>query len=223
LVSAPIERTIPASVHGRYLVAPAAAAGPAPLLVGFHGYGENAEIGLERLKGIPAADARWMLVSAQGLHPFYRSRGREAVVASWMTTEQRALAIADNIAYVTALVDAVAREWAVGSTLVFAGFSQGAVMAYRAAAAWPRPVSGVIAAGGDLPPELDVAALSRMPPTLLGRGTLDDRYPSDAFDADRRRLHDAGVQARAVDFEGGHEWPAAFSADASRFLDALTR
>jgi predicted esterase len=222
LVIAPIERTIPASVHGRYLVAPAAAAGPAPLLVGFHGYAENAEIGLERLKSIPAA-ARWTLVSAQALHPFYRGRNREGVVASWMTTEQRALAIADNIAYVIALVAAVVREWPVDPRLVFAGFSQGAVMAYRAAAVWPRPVSGILAVGGDLPPELDAAALARLPPVLLGRGTLDERYASVAFAADRGRLRDAGVDVRAVEFEGAHEWTPSFSEDASRFLDAITR
>jgi predicted esterase len=221
LVIDSLERTIPATVHGRYLVAPPAAAGPAPLLVGFHGYAENAEIGLERLQGIPAA-ARWLLVSAQGLHGFYRGRNRQDVVASWMTSQQRALAIADNIVYVRSLVDAVAREWPIQPALVFAGFSQGAVMAYRAAAAWPSAVSGIVAVGGDLPPELDAAALSRLPPTLLGRGTLDERYASDAFAGDRRRLRDAGVETRAVDFTGGHEWTAEFSAEASRFLEAIT-
>ena len=38
-----IEGIAAARVHGRYLVVPSDATGPAPLLIGFHGYGEAAE------------------------------------------------------------------------------------------------------------------------------------------------------------------------------------
>ncbi len=41
--AAPAVHTIAAATHGRYLVARADGPGPAPLLVGFHGYGEHAE------------------------------------------------------------------------------------------------------------------------------------------------------------------------------------
>jgi hypothetical protein len=36
--------------------------GPAPILVGFHGYAENAEAQLERLSGIPES-TRWLSIS----------------------------------------------------------------------------------------------------------------------------------------------------------------
>ena len=92
------ERSIPVTAHGRYLVAmPSRAAGPlskAALLVGFHGYAEDAEIHLERLQSIPDSD-RWLVVSVQALHRFYRGRSRD-VVASWMTRQNRELAVADN-------------------------------------------------------------------------------------------------------------------------------
>src|SRR5471032_2470151 len=141
-----IERAIAADTHGRYLVEPPAVSGPAPILVGFHGYAEAAETQLDRLRAIPGAD-RWLLVSIQGLHRFYQRRAND-VVASWMTRQDRELAIADNLAYVARVVEAVADEWAHTPRLVFAGFSQGVAMAFRAAAASARPVAGVIAVGG---------------------------------------------------------------------------
>src|SRR5688572_4426743 len=96
---------LPATVHGRVLIeAPRGGreARGAPLLVGFHGYGENAERHLEELAAIPGIDA-WVLAAAQGLHPFYNTKSGE-VVANWMTKQDRELAIADNAAYVRALV-----------------------------------------------------------------------------------------------------------------------
>ena len=42
-----ITRTIAATTHGRYLIDVPAASGPAPLIVGFHGYAEAAETQLE--------------------------------------------------------------------------------------------------------------------------------------------------------------------------------
>src|SRR6266545_2585549 len=120
--------SIPTLTHGRMLVRPARAAAARGLLVGFHGYMESAAIQLERLEGIPGASA-WTLASIQGLHRFYRGRSEE-VVASWMTREDRDLAIADNLAYVAAALDEVPRGRF--TRIVYAGFSQGVAMAFRA-------------------------------------------------------------------------------------------
>ena len=211
-----IERTIPSSTHGRYLVEPADTAHPAPLLVGFHGYAEAAETQLERLRAIPGSQ-RWLLVSVQGLHRFYRRRSGD-VVAGWMTRQDRELAIVDNRAFVAAVVDEVAQQWPLAPPLVFAGFSQGVAMAFRAACSSPRPVSGVIALGGDVPPELESASLARTRTALLGRGHRDEWYSADLFAADEARLRQAGVEVGTVVLDGGHEWTPAFSAEAGRFL-----
>src|SRR5581483_436451 len=101
------EREIEAVIHGRYLV-DAREAG-SPLLAGFHGYAESAEIQLERLQAI-AGTAPWIIVSIQGLHRFYRRRFTE-VVASWMTRQDREMAIRDNNSYVTRVIDSVAKEY----------------------------------------------------------------------------------------------------------------
>jgi predicted esterase len=211
-----IERTIAATTHGRYLVAPAAAGGSAPLLVGFHGYGEAAEVELERLQTIAGVDA-WTIVSVQGLHRFYQRRTDE-VVASWMTRQDRQSAIADNVAYVTAVIDA---EWTarLGSRhVVFAGFSQGVAMAFRAAAACPYPVGGLIAVGGDIPPELDRGALGCLGHALLCRGARDNWYTEEKFAGDQARLRDAVVGLNALQYDGGHEWTDEVARAASRFI-----
>jgi poly(3-hydroxybutyrate) depolymerase len=210
-------RTIAATTHGRYLVSPPATAGPAPLVVGFHGYAEAAEAQLARLRAIPGAE-RWMIASVQALHRFYRVRTDE-VVAGWMTRQDRDLAIADNIAYVSAVVDALADEFPVNPTLVFAGFSQGVSMAFRAAASSTRPVAGVMACGGDVPPELDAASLGRVPAALIGRGVRDEFYTSAQLASDMARLRDAAVDLAPLEFEGGHEWSAPFIDAAGTFLN----
>jgi predicted esterase len=212
-----IERNIEARVHGRFLVE-----GPrgsrAPLLVSFHGYAESADLDFARLQQIPAVD-QWVTVAVQGLHRFYRGRSTD-VVASWMTRQDRELAISDNVAYTTNVIQSVSKEWATGSTLVLSGFSQGVAMAFRCAANLKQPVRGVVALGGDIPPELGVEMLRHIPAVLIGHGTRDEWYTAEKVAADQRRLKAAGVAVEVCTFEGGHEWSTGFAAAVSRFLIA---
>src|SRR5262245_31754006 len=140
-----IERTIEATTHGRYLVN--AKQTGLPLLAGFHGYGESAENEFERLRSIEGSD-RWIAVAIQGLHRFYRRRDN-GIVASWMTRQDRLLAIADNIKYTEGVIDSVCREFSPSPTIAVSGFSQGVAMAFRCAASSTRPVRGLISLGGE--------------------------------------------------------------------------
>jgi len=211
-----IERTIAAGTHGRYLVEPPASNGPAPILVGFHGYAEAAEAQLDRLRAIPGSDL-WRLVSIQGLHRFYQRR-RDEVIANWMTRQDRELAIADNRAYVAAVLDALEREWPGAPRVVLSGFSQGVAMTFRAAASLPRMVDGVIAVCGDVPPELDTASLARIPAALVCHGSRDEWYTQAKFDHDIGRLRAAGADVTPVGFDGGHEWSGEVLRAAAVFL-----
>jgi predicted esterase len=213
------EREIAATVHGRYLFA-APEAGDCPLLVGFHGYGENAERHLEELRRLPGA-ARWALCAVQALHPFYNRSGE--VIASWMTRLQREQAIRDNVRYVAGVVAGIKRELAVSEQLVYLGFSQGAAMAYRAAAGCGHPCQGVIVLGGDLPPELESQDLGGFPPVLLGRGSSEEWYDAAKMEHDVELLRRKGADVRPCVFEGGHEWTNEFRAAAGRFLEEIFR
>src|SRR5580765_622942 len=95
---------IETTTHGRVLVRDAASA--AGTLVGFHGYGMTAERMLADLELVPGAN-RWQIVSVQGLHRFY-AKDSQTIMASWMTRQDRELAIADNVQYVNRALDGVA-------------------------------------------------------------------------------------------------------------------
>jgi predicted esterase len=210
-------RFIPAGVHGRYLVDVPEGPGPHPLLVGFHGYKESAEGHLDQLRRVPGA-SRFVLVAVQSLHLFYTKGGD--VVGSWMTRLGREHAIADNVRYVAAVVAEVKREVPTGGGLVYVGFSQGASMAYRAAALSGHACDGVVALGGDMPPEVAADASARLPPVLVGRGEADAWFTGEKLEKDLERLARRGVRARSVVFPGGHEWTETFRVAMGEFLRA---
>ncbi|MDP9362471.1 MAG: phospholipase [Acidobacteriota bacterium] len=201
-------RTIAATVHGRYLVRQGP---PERLLIGFHGYGENADIHMAELQQIPGIE-RWTAVAVQALHPFYMNRSGK-IVASWMTSQDRELAIDDNRAYVRAVIE----QLPVPRKLVFLGFSQGVPMAYRAATG--SAAAGVIALGGDVPPEL-FESRPQLPPVLIGRGTREEWYTEGKLQKDLSFLSTVTTVATCV-YDGGHEWTAEFRAAAGEFLARL--
>lgn len=215
------KREIAAQVHGLYLIEAPAEPRGCPLLVGFHGYGENAERHLEELRRLPGA-SRWVLCAVQALHPFYNRTGE--VIASWMTRLQRERAIVDNLRYVSSVVAEVKRELPLSDRLVYLGFSQGAAMAYRAAAGSGHACHGVVVLGGDVPPELaDRGNLdgAHFPPVLLGRGSSEEWYDAAKMEHDVELLRGKGVDVRPCVFEGGHEWTNEFRAAAGRFLEEM--
>ena len=212
----PTVRTIPARTLGRYLVE-----GPerGPLLVGFHGYGENAEKHLEALRTL-TGPLPFRLAAVQALHRFYNTKTGE-VVGSWMTRLDREEALADNLAYVATVVDALVREGA-PERLVFAGFSQGASMAWRAAVRSAHPCHGVIALGGDMPPDVAEDPTAAFPPALIGRGTRDTWYTEAKMARDLEVLEARGARLETVVFEGGHEWGEPFLRAAGGFLGRIS-
>lgn len=203
-------RSIPTQTHGRYLVE-----GPpgAPMLVGFHGYRENAPAHLAMLRRI-AHGRDLLLVSVQGLHRFY-NRDHTIVVANWMTAEDRTEAIADNIAYVASVVTAVRQEFASAAPLVFVGFSQGASMAYRAAVS--TPCAGLVVLAGDVPPDIEPVAHT-LPRTLRGYGSRDHWYTEAKAGKDLSVLQQAGVNVETFVFDGPHEWDRSFIERAAAFV-----
>jgi predicted esterase len=204
-----------ARTHGRYLLRTPPGSGPWPLLLGFHGYAENAQVQLDALSQIPGAD-RWLVAAVQALHPFYTRDQR--VVASWMTREDRELAIADNLTYVSRVLGAIREEFPTRAPLVCAGFSQGGAMAYRAAARCGA--DAVIALGADVPPDVADERIS-LRRVLIGRGTGDEWYTAEKHAADLVALNGIAVRLDSHIFDGGHEWTSSFRDAVGRLLDDM--
>lgn len=198
---------VEALVRGRLVVV---RRDPRLLLVGFHGYGETAEVHAAELQQIPGAE-EWTIVAVQALHPFY-IRSDQRVVASWMTSLDRELAIEDNLGYVRNVLG----EFPGRERLVFAGFSQGASMAYRAAAEFS--CNGLISLGGDVPDDV-VPKISQLPRILIGRGETDEWFTAEKLKNNLRSLD--GHPVEVVEFAGGHEWSEVFRQRAGTFLSSV--
>ena len=205
------------TTHGRILIRPARVAAARGLIVGFHGYMESAAIQMERLAAIPGAPS-WTLLSVQGLHRFYRGR-TEQVVASWMTREDREAAIADNLLYVASAIETTPHD--PDKPIVYAGFSQGVAMAFRAAVLGGRRGAAIIAVGGDVPPELLQDSSIRFPPTLLARGTRDEWLTPAMFERDAAAMRSREARITPIVYDGAHDWNEEVARAAGDFLAAL--
>ncbi|MEI8032477.1 MAG: phospholipase [Chlorobiaceae bacterium] len=205
-------------VTGRYLLQRPSDSGPAPLLVGFHGYGQTAEDELALLCSIPGSGA-WLSCSIEALHAIYTPKGTPG--ASWMTSRFRERRIEENVCYVDALISRVMREHALTGQLVYHGFSQGALMACRAAMLGANSPGSLMLLGGDIPLELPVGSL--MGSVHIARGSRDRLYSQSRFERDCATLQSAGVPFHATTFTGGHGPNKEYFAAAGAFLAQAAR
>ena len=206
---------------GRVLIEDSPGSSATRILIGCHGYGQNATDMLEELRRIPGAD-EWTLVSVQALNRFY-TRNDQAVVASWMTREDREHAIADNIGYLNRVVSHLTEDTETPGgerRVVYLGFSQGASMAARAALRGARPAAGLIMLGGDIPPDVRENASLRWPPVLIGAGR-DDKWYGARIESDVQFLESRGVRHEVVRFAGGHEFTEEFRSAAADWLRSV--
>jgi predicted esterase len=215
----PVEtRAIATPTHGRFLLQrPLGSA--QRLLIGFHGYRENATRHFAELERLPGSET-WAILAIDALHAFYAGSTGE-VIRGWMTRELREETIADNVAYVRRVLDAVRPEVGWRVPLTFLGFSQGASMAWRAAVLAGHgggEPSSVLALAGDIPPELAEHDGPFPPRVLLARGDRDEWYDEAKLQADVRLLRAKGIEPETLTFQGGHEWTAELRTAAGKFL-----
>jgi len=203
-------------VTGRYLLRPSPVGLPAPLLVGFHGWGERAEDELRLLSFIPGSE-HWSCCSLEALHSVTLRDGSSG--KSWMSGQERERHIAENIRYLDALVDAVPAQCRHDGRLVYHGFSQGASMAVRAALLGKQRATGVMMVGGDIPPEAE--RLGRLKRVHLARGTRDPLYTEERYLEDFRRIQTAGVDCECCPFSGSHNPQGEYFDSAGEFLHSL--
>jgi predicted esterase len=214
------ERHIDAVVRGRYLIAGNRSLDSQTLLVGFHGYGESADIMLARLQRV--APEAFLLCSIQALHPFYTKN--QDVVASWMTSLDREYAIENNQRFVKTVLAEVLNAAPNVCSVKMIGYSQGAAMAYRSALTGEHPVDSLIIIGGDLPPELQSidARSMRSNSILLCRGEQDPHFSSAQLAQDCAFFTTRGISFQVHEYQGQHPWNDALDTFIAAYLAAPT-
>jgi predicted esterase len=179
-----------------------------------HGYGQMASRFLGHFAVLD--DGSRLIVAPEGLSRFYLGAGvspDEKVGASWMTPEDRLSEIDDYVAYLDAVyADVGGAGGAVGVTLHALGFSQGAATVSRWAALGHARPRRLTLWGGELPPDLDLAAAGDVLRALeltLVCGRQDSLITAKVVDRGAARLAEHGIPYRVLWFDGGHEIDAA--------------
>ncbi len=174
-----------------------------------HGYGQLAARFLKRFE--PIAEGPRLVVAPEGLSRFYVGSGErrdQPVGATWMTREDRLHEIADYVKYLDAVYADVVGDGPPPGRVRALGFSQGAATASRWAALGTARLDELVLWGGELPPDLDLAAaaarLARLRITLVA-GTEDEYITPKLIAGIGRRLKEQGLPFRTQVFEGGHE------------------
>ena len=182
--------------------------GPRPLLIVLHGFGQVAGQFVKVFE--PLATKGVLVAAPQGANQLYTNLKERRVGFSWLTKYERDRSVSDFVAYMEQLYKLLQETCEVDSQRVFMlGFSQGVSMAYRTWAHSSLPVRGVIACGGDLPPDI-IEQLEGLPPIeiLLVHGRQDEEVSPDKAQEALKHLRAAGLKPELFDFEGGHVVPS---------------
>jgi predicted esterase len=172
-----------------------------------HGYGQLAARFLERFR--PLESARRYIVAPEGLSRFYvtESPAERRVGASWMTREDRLHEIDDYVRYLDALYADVVKSKPKTTAL---GFSQGTATVCRWVAFGSARIDRLILWGGEVPPDLDLAAAGvnerlRAARLTLVYGSADQLFTPKIVAATESRLQENKIDYELVRFSGGHE------------------
>jgi predicted esterase len=176
-----------------------------------HGYGQLAEPFLAHFAVVASPDR--LIVAPEALSRYYAgppvggSHASSAVGASWMTREDRAAEIADQVTYLDALHHAIFAgldRRSVRFTVL--GFSQGVATVCRWLAHSRVAVDRLVCWGGTIPDDASLThgAWAGLTVVRVVAGRRDEFVGPERVDRDMARLHAARVSASRLSFEGGH-------------------
>jgi predicted esterase len=203
------EHHFTASRTSRYYALGPAAAAAREVWFLLHGYGQLAGRFLGAFQSLD--DGTRCLIAPEALSRFYlgEATGRhDRVGASWMTREDRLTDIADYVRYLDALYGDLGGGHRDSGGITVLGFSQGTATAARWLALGTARADRLILYGGEVPPDLDLAAARERwarTEVILVAGSHDAYITPRILARDEERLRSHGIAYRVERFEGGHE------------------
>ena len=221
-----IEAILSVEVPLRLLARKPEGAGPSPVLIGMHGYGQDADSLLPVL--VQVAPPGFLVLSLEGPESAYLEGANTAVPkrgfhwgASTRPDDNRAVhraSVAEAIAWAGAHGGDPAR-------VVLFGFSQPCSFNYRLALAPPHgvPFRAIAAICGGIPGEWktnDPGTTASRETDVLHVSTREDEiYSLEKVAPYRERLASRFCSAAHLLFDGGHRVPSASLADLRTFLE----
>jgi predicted esterase len=171
-----------------------------------HGLGQLASVFITYFQSIDTPDR--LVVAPEALNRHYimpegAKSSRDAKIgATWMTRHDRENEIADYVDY----LDAVWRETSQGAArLTVLGFSQGVATAARWIALGNAPVSRFVAWAGQIPPDIDPSAFTKLSEGItIVTGKTDELATWIAEGDHASRLQAVGINPEYLTFDGGH-------------------
>ena len=168
-----------------------------------HGYGQLARYFLRKFEGL---GKDMLVVAPEGLSRYYLDDAHSRAGAMWMTREDRANEIEDQVTYLDALAVELLRTTGEVPLNVL-GFSQGVATARRWSLQGRTTINRLVLWAGGVPLEPTPEQLqpwNRMDLHLV-LGTQDEYAGDKEFQQQIDRLNRAKVQYQAHRFHGGHE------------------
>ncbi len=177
-------------------------------LVVLHGWGQNSRSFLRKFAALKHHNI--LIIAPQAPHQFYLDMATRKVGFGWLTAFDRDRGIATAVAALDTILRQVEVETREPLNPVLLGFSQGVSMAWRYAIYGAHSASGVIACGGDLPPDVEKALPGRVQfPVMLVHGRGDSIVPFSKSEAAETALRTIGISPEILYFDGGHDLPMA--------------
>ena len=201
----PVERSLTVPRTARYYTLGSESA--AEVWVVLHGFGQLAARFIRSFA--PVAGPERQIVAPEALNYYYTNHEAKKSGATWMTSENRLVQIADYVRY----LDLLLAEISSGRTLTRVevhGFSQGSATASRWAGQGTVRPARLVLWGGGVPPDFDFAGqgerLSQADLTIIVGDR--DQYVSEAdVESQSQRLDAVGVRYTLRRFSGGHLIP----------------
>lgn len=177
-------------------------------LVVLHGWGQSSRSFLRKFAALKQQNT--LVIAPQAPHQFYLDMATRKVGFGWLTAFDRDNGITTAVAALDSILHQVEVETGKPLNPFFLGFSQGVSMAWRYALYGAHSVSGLIACGGDLPPDVEEALPGRgRLPVMLVHGKGDTIVPFSKSEAAETALRSIGIPPETLYFPGGHDLPAA--------------
>ena len=201
----PLEHSITVPRTARYYTLGSESAAEVWLVL--HGFGQLAARFIRSFS--PVAGPGRLIVAPEALNYYYTNHEAKKSGATWMTSENRLVQIADYLRYLDLLLAEISKGRSLTRVEVH-GFSQGSATASRWVGQGTVRPARLVLWGGGVPPDFDFAAhgerLSQANLTVIVGDR--DQYVSEAdVQTQQQRLDAGGVRYSLRRFSGGHLIP----------------